>query len=1160
MRKSLAVIFRAACKLVLTALLAITWLAIPAGAQLTTGVIAGTVTDPSGAAVPSAEVTVKNVETGIARSTATGPTGRYEMPNLQAGQYEVSATLAGFQMSVRTGIALTIGRTAVVDHTLQVGEVTQTVTVTGEVSLVETTTATVSQLVDERKVADLPLRDRDLTQLVFLQPGVIKSTSGRGDFSGMGDKITVAGARGTQNLFLLDGVNNADLSNNPQGASGSYTGAETVKEFQIITNNYSAEYQSAAGAIISAVTKSGTNALHGSAFGTLRNDNLDANSWANNRRVPSSPKREFKRSQFGGSVGGPIRPDKTFFFGSYEGFRERNTDTDEVITWTDATRAGLLSAQDGGGSVNVDPTVRRYMDLWPRPNTPYRFLNNMAMAIKPVPCLADKSRLCDDNGDGTVTLIAPGSNQIPVNEEFVGSKFDHSFGNERWGFLSGTYNWVKSERLPSDALKALGQGTSPGNNAAISTKHTLGVSHTTTFSPTIVNEFKFGYSWSEISSDIPKPRYDSSAKVDLKDLVFLNSRELVGEIGAPRVTGIGFRTDTSTYGQTSYQYKEGLSIAHGNHSFRMGTEFRLLRYLQGSCSRGCNGVFIWNDLRTFLLNQPRQLDTYIPGSDNPTRHLNQMVAGFYFQDNWQLLPSLNVNLGMRYEFGTVPDEQNDLESALVHIDDPYVTVTQKVKDDPRFSRFPSMPGTVDSLFTNPTLKSFSPRVGLAWSPGNKRFSLRTGFGIFYEVPNLYNIRNPLQEIPPFAVVGSVLATNAAQSGVTLRMQPGVANDPAVVSLLRGSPVIRGFEYDMKNTTIYRWSFTLQQEVTRGFVVSAGYTGSRGTHLWHQKQANTNRWLGFPNPPADGNFVYPLLGTAQYQGFVNPNFGEMRIIAPDVDSYFHGLAIGAEKRLSHGFQVQAAFNVSKNLDTGSGITSSGDAFSQGQWSIHYRGAKNMFKGPAQFDIRRVLTTNFIYDVPDFGTQGLLRSLVGGWQFSGIMTLRDGAWISLLNSSTVQLNAIGNTANLRANLVSGGNINPVLDSRDAFNYYDKGMFLPSSCTGVTSRGIVVGQPVCRAGDPEYQPGRFGNLGRNTLNGPGSATLDISIKKAVNITEKQKVEFTSEFFNFLNRTNLSDLGMNLAPFDTNDRPSAAFATAGQITNSNPPRLIQMQLKYTF
>jgi hypothetical protein len=224
------------------------WVAA-AAAQLTTGTITGTVTDQSGAAVPGANITVKHVETGTSRTTVSGATGRYEVSNLSIGQYEVSATSAGFQTSVRSGIALTVGRTAVVDHALQVGEVTQAVTVTGEAPLIETTSATVTQLVDERAVENLPLNNRDLTQLAVLQPGVIKSPAGRGTFGGLGDKITVGGSRGTQNLYLMDGVSNSDLSGNPQGASGAYTGAETVQEYQVITNNYSAEYQSAAARI-----------------------------------------------------------------------------------------------------------------------------------------------------------------------------------------------------------------------------------------------------------------------------------------------------------------------------------------------------------------------------------------------------------------------------------------------------------------------------------------------------------------------------------------------------------------------------------------------------------------------------------------------------------------------------------------------------------------------------------------------------------------------------------------------------------------------------------------------------------------------------------------------------------------------------------------------
>ena len=282
-------------------------------AQLTRGTIAGTVTDQSGAAVPGAAITITHVDTGIARQAETGATGRYEAPNLPAGTYEVSARLTGFQTSIRAGIELSIGRTAVVDVILQVGEVTQAVTVTGEAAFVETTTATVSNLVEIQKVEDLPLNNRDLTQLTFLQPGVLRvpASGDLSEFSGMGDKMTVAGARGTHNLYLLDGVSNGDISNNAQGASRAYIGAETVAEIQIITNNYSAEYQSAAGAIVSAITKSGTNTLHGSLFEFIRNDNLDAANFFTNAFGQDKP--EFKRNQFGGSIGGPIVPDQDLF-------------------------------------------------------------------------------------------------------------------------------------------------------------------------------------------------------------------------------------------------------------------------------------------------------------------------------------------------------------------------------------------------------------------------------------------------------------------------------------------------------------------------------------------------------------------------------------------------------------------------------------------------------------------------------------------------------------------------------------------------------------------------------------------------------------------------------------------------------------------------------
>ena len=306
-------------------------------AQLDTGTISGTVTDQSGAAVPGVAVTIRNAGTGISRTTQTGPTGRYEAVALPVGNYEVSATLSGFQTLVRSGINLTVGRNAVVDMVLQVGEVTQAITVAGEASFVETTTATVSNLVNERKVLDIPLNNRDLTQLTYLQPGVIKypRTVGgtRSQKNGFGEQISIGGARPNQNVFLLDGVSNADMSGNPQGAGSGYTGAETVQEFQIITNNYSAEYPSKPGGILSAVTKSGTNSFHGSAYEFLRNDNLDAARWEDNafcdtRVNPNGCKGEFKRNNFGASLGGPVLRDRTFFFVNYEGLRERTSTTE----------------------------------------------------------------------------------------------------------------------------------------------------------------------------------------------------------------------------------------------------------------------------------------------------------------------------------------------------------------------------------------------------------------------------------------------------------------------------------------------------------------------------------------------------------------------------------------------------------------------------------------------------------------------------------------------------------------------------------------------------------------------------------------------------------------------------------------------------------------
>ncbi len=387
-------------------------------AQLTQGTISGVIRDETGAVMPGVDLSLTNVATGVGRNTVSDDEGRYAAPNLQVGEYQIRAELPGFRTTILEGIELTVGQRAVVDLILQIGEVTEEVIVSGEAALLETTTATISNLVDERRVLDLPLNNRDLTQLTYLQPGVLKVAQGadQGLFSGQGDKVTVAGARGTHNIYLLDGVSNSDLSGNAQGASGSYIGAETVKEFRIITNSYSAEYESKAGAIISAITKSGTNEIHGSLFEFLRNDNLDATNFFDNSFGIERP--EFKRNQFGFSLGGPIVRDRTHFFTSYEGLRERRgLPTEADVPFRRASDPNTIIVSDGT-DLPIVPAVQPYAALYP---------------------LVTDAILNKDFGDGNARIV--GSGRQPTNDDFFTIKIDHVLGEGALGNLSGNYNY-----------------------------------------------------------------------------------------------------------------------------------------------------------------------------------------------------------------------------------------------------------------------------------------------------------------------------------------------------------------------------------------------------------------------------------------------------------------------------------------------------------------------------------------------------------------------------------------------------------------------------------------------------------------------------------------------------------------------------------------------
>jgi hypothetical protein len=676
---------------------------VPASAQLTTGTIEGTVADQTGGFLPGAEVTIKNVETGLVRTVFTSDRGRFEAPNLPVGEYEVTVSLSGFTTSVRRGIDLAVGRTVLLTFSLQVGTLQQEMIVTAATPLVETSSATVSNLIDAKKVQDLPLVNRDLTQLTFLQPGVVKipSSGNQGVFSGMGDKFTVAGARGTQNLYLLDGVSNADLSGNAQGSSGSYMGSETIKEIQIVTNNYSAEYRSAAGGIVSAITKSGTNTVHGSAFEFYRNDALNAANYFDKKF--NNPEPDYKRNQYGGSLGGPIKRNTLFFFASYEGLDENLGKTDTAIVPSANARQGRLA---NGSTVTVNPKVVPYLNLYPVPGQGNSIVQNF--------------------GD---TVLIAGTLTQPTKNNFAVGKLDYQINTGNT--LSGTYNFDKGERSPFGILGDLsGAGTR-------SNKHVVATKWTSVLSSASLNEFNVGYSDSEPQGDVPLSHIDFASK----GLIFRADRARMGQISVPGVlSDIGYRVDPSNYRQRAYTLKDGYSLVKGDHSFRIGGEWTYYRYNVSSCSRGCNGVFEFRSVANLLTGTVRRFDVMLPGGDIIDRDMHQHLLGSYFQDNWRAARNLTLNLGLRYEFASTIQEKNGKVSNLLDFNDKDVTV--------------------GVLYQNPTAKSFSPRVGFVWAPSDGTQSLRGGIGIFYEHPMLYNVRTSLQELPPFTLVGRI-----EQSGI-----------------------------------------------------------------------------------------------------------------------------------------------------------------------------------------------------------------------------------------------------------------------------------------------------------------------------------------------------------------------------------------------------------
>ncbi|MBI4445491.1 MAG: TonB-dependent receptor [Acidobacteria bacterium] len=762
-------------------LLVVMFLMIPVAAQGTSR-ISGVVKDSTGGVLPGVTVTAKNLDTGITRSVITDDGGRYRIPELSLGNYEVQGELTGFQTTVRRGLKLAIGLEAVIDMVLNVGEMTERVEVTGEAPQIETTTSTIAGLVDEKKVRDLPLNARSLIELAPLKTGIVFAEfGGTGNATvGYAKKLSIAGSRQSSSLFQLDGASITDRSGAPGSAAGLMMGVETIREFNLVTNAYSSEFGKHTGGVFNAVTKSGTNELHGSVFEFLRNDNLDARNFFDGKQPP-----EFKRNQFGFALGGPIVKNRTFIFGSYEGLRERLGLTEILNVLSNDARSGRLRNR-AGQIIPIADTVKDLVALYPAPNG-------------------------RDFGDGRAEFIRGVSRD--TDEDFYTVRFDHNFSESDSFFARYTYD---------DAIRSL-PATLNVLGSDITTNQYLTLGETKVFSPQLINKFIFAYNRSRVAqSDEPLAGYSLRS---FTRFTRVGSTPVFGNFTVGGISGAGGRNLPSVFEINNYfQFKDDLYLTKGKHSLKFGADIERRQDNRTQGMFGRSGVFGFLNIEDFLRGNAESFNSVVTG--DAERYFRQTVYGFYVQDDIKVNERLTINAGLRWDptsdlvekYGRISTLRFDYRTRLG------VTVNDAVIGNP--------------MFDNPSMANLAPRVGFAWDPrGDTKTSVRGGFGLFYEQLNSMHTSGGDVSVLPLIVVRGRLT--ASRMTVPIDVPNAFFTQNA---LLASQPEIDLFLNDPQQPYVMKWSLDLQRELFGGTVIEVGYTGTRGVHLpmiatWNPRQVS-----------------------------------------------------------------------------------------------------------------------------------------------------------------------------------------------------------------------------------------------------------------------------------------------------------------------------------
>ena len=1018
--------------------------------QTTAGTVSGSISDSSGAQIPGATVRITNVATQESSTTTTGVTGDYVFPSVPTGEYILEAEFKGFKTERRTGIKLDVNQNARVDFTLQVGEATEVVQVTSDVPLVDTREVQLGGTIDAQRVQDLPLNGRNVYDLTALIPGVTNvDTSVTGNNTGT--TMNVNGNRVRENNFYLDGAANNALFRN---GGNQAPNPDAVQEFHLITSNFDAEYGRLPGSVMNIVTRSGTNSFHGSLFDFLRNDSVNARNFFEPSVTP------LHWNQFGGTFGGPIRRDKTFFFASYQGFRERTSDyVNSVVVPSAAQRTGNFSALPAS-KWPVDPSTQK---AFPKGIIPAQDLDPVAQkfvsTFVPLP----------NNTDGTYSASAA----APVDDDQGMLRIDHQLSYIHR--LSGTLFMDRSS-----TLEPFGSGSQIPNYATSTTSYSQNnfvVSDSWSFSPTLLNELRASYS---LNHYVSNPLIHTGLP-DLGSQLVLGSQP--SQPPQTFITGY-FQSGNFTYDgmpQRTEMLSDTLHWMRGAHSIRLGGSFQWNQFREignwlGAGQIRFTGSFTKNGFADFLLGDANSFRQ----NNGLNRNFRSINTGLFIQDDWKVARRLTLNLGLRWE---VDPPYTSANGALGTFE--FGVQSHRFPTAPLGLLFPGDPGIPEGVA--PTRwTGFGPRIGFAYDVfGNGRTAIRAGYGIYYAT-GMANLTSNLQNQPFIVDITLNATTSLVNPWASVH-----AVSPYPYTLSTANPVFTfpisanylGEGFGMPY--VEQYNFAVQQQIASSMDLQVAYVGNSSRKLFAQRDANAP--------------IYSAGATTtninKRRPYLPSSYGGIYELEAGANADYNSLQVTFTRRFNHGLSLLANYTFSKSIDL-----LSDDPTSISNVSFVDSNNFALDRGPSSFDTRHIFSLSWVWQAPSFNNLGeVARRVLGGWKLAGLMTADSGQPLNIL--SGVDANVDGNN-NDRPNLVGdpfpAGSRSRAAEIAEYFN--------AAAFSALPARQL------------------YGTLGRNAIYGPGSVNWNASAFKDVQIVERAQLEFRTDFFNIFNQVNLGNPNLTL------------------------------------